>query len=92
MEPVLWRQGDGAGIYRGKHEKERERGYARDGAARIFTRGHGNFAKCAKMGLRYGELLETSFSLFSQIPRMGKGYGALLEMLLGIPWNTREYP
>ena len=81
MEPVLWRQGDGAGIYRGKHEKERERGYVRDGAARIFTRGHGNFAKCAKTGLRYGELLETSFSLFSQIQRMEKRYGALLEML-----------
>jgi len=84
MEPVLWRQGDGAGIYRGKHEKERERGYARDGAVRIFTHGHGKFAKCAKMGLRYGELLETSFSLFSQIPRIGKRYRALLEMLLQI--------
>ena len=66
------------GIYRGKHEKERERGYARDGAARIFTRGHGDFAKCGKMGKRYGELLETSFSLFSQIPRMEKEYGGTL--------------
>ena len=82
MEPVLWRQGDDAGIYRGKHERERERGYARDGAARIFTRGHGDFAKCGKMGKRYRKLLETSFSLFSQISRIRNGYGALLEMLL----------
>ena len=69
------------GIYRGKHEKERERGYARDGAAHIFTRGHSDFAKCGKMRKRYGEFLETSFFLFSQIPRTGKGYGVLLEML-----------
>ena len=69
------------GIYRGKHEKERERGYARDGATHIFTRGHGDFAKCEKMGKRYGELLKTSFSLFSQILRMGKGYGSPLEMM-----------
>ena len=75
MEPVLWRQGDGAGIYRGKHEKERERGDARDRAARIFTRGHGNFAKCAKMGLRYGELLETSFSLFPKFQGWGRDMG-----------------
>ena len=41
------------GIYHGKHEKEREQGYARNGAGRIFTRGHGDFAKCGKMGKRY---------------------------------------
>jgi hypothetical protein len=53
-----------AGNSRGKHEKAREGGDACDGAARIFTHGHGEFAKCGKMGKRYRELLETSFYLF----------------------------
>jgi hypothetical protein len=71
-------------VEHGKEEAARGRADARDSSPRIFTHGGGRFAKCGKMGKGYGELLEMSFSLFSQKTWMGKGYAKLLEMLLAM--------
>jgi hypothetical protein len=80
MEPVLWCQGDEAREFIvGRCGNERERGHARGGEACIFTRGHSEFAKCGKMGKRYGKLLETCFSLFFPNSMDGEGIWGTLE-------------
>ena len=68
------------GIYREKHEKERERGYARDGATHIFTRCHGDFAKCGKMGNSWRLVF-----LFFPNSKDGEGiWGTLEDALRGL--------